>query len=188
MLILTNERSGKPLGNQDFADATAVRFQDTAAPRDAAHQTTEYRGRTRAGHGRVIEVARLDQLTDALRGLDPKLTLACASRGLGVGGHKPRQMNGPSIRDDRIAFNDPNLLWADEGRRRVLRRYQDESENRQEPVHGNALRKTPFTVIIIDRCDKSQLPRHDFIEVWPRCVALGGAFASTLASNRSARQ
>jgi hypothetical protein len=77
-------------------------------------------------------------------------------------------MNGPSIRDDRIAFNDPNLLWADEGRRRVLRRYQDESENRQEPVHGNALRKTPFTVIIIDRCDKSQFPGDDFIEVWPR--------------------
>jgi hypothetical protein len=145
LIILTDKRSGEPFGNQDFADVAAVCFQDAAAPRDSAHQTTQYCRRTRTGHGRVIEVAGLNQLTDALGGLDAKFTLACASRGLGVRSHKPRQVNGLAIRDDRIPFNDPDLLWADEGRRRVLRCYQNQSENRQEePDHRNAPRRTPL--------------------------------------------
>lgn len=149
-LVLANERSRKPLGNQNVPDVAATRLQDTATAGKSAHQTAQYVARTRAGNGRIIEVTGLDQLADAPERLLAELLLAGTTGALCVRSDKSGQVHRPAVGDDGVAFDDTNLLWIDEGRRSRVCRRQRYHKDRQKPQHGMCpVQRTPYPTLPI---------------------------------------
>ncbi len=108
-LVLANERSRKPLGNQNVPDVAATRLQDTATAGKSAHQTAQYVARTRAGNGRIIEVTGLDQLADAPEHRLAELLLAGTTGALCVRSDKSGQVHRPAVGDDGVAFDDTRI-------------------------------------------------------------------------------